>query len=318
MERRAPHFRAARHQQQRIEIALERRERLKRLAGKAERSARVETEAGDAGLAGIVADERTRSARKADYRKIGVTGMERGDDRTRRLERERTELGFGQAPRPGVEDLHRLGTRLDLRREMGDRRLDQEVDELPEAFRRPIGPELRRRLVGRAAAADHIGRDRPGRPGEADERRLGGKALLQAPHRLIDGRQPLDHRAEIEIVDLLGPGDRIEHRPLSFPEGDLLPERIGHDENVGKEDRRVEAVSADGLERHLLGKLGRVAEIEKAAGLLARLPVLGQIASGLAHQPDRRPVGRLALERLKESLRPWSGHVAHRIAFYKK
>ena len=41
------------------------------------------------------------------------------------------------------------------------------------------------------------------------------------------------------------------------------------DEDVGEQDRGVEAEAADRLQRHLGGKLRRVAEVEEGAGLRA-------------------------------------------------
>ena len=63
----------------------------------------------------------------------------------------------------------------------------------------------------------------------------------------------------------------LEPRPLALDELHLLPQRIGHHQDVGEQDRRIEAVAPDRLQRHLGRQLRRVAQVEEAAGL-ARAP----------------------------------------------
>ena len=65
------------------------------------------------------------------------------------------------------------------------------------------------------------------------------------------------------------------------------------DQDVGEQDRGVEAEAADRLQRHLLGEPRSVAEVEERARLFAGLPVFRQIAARLAHDPDRQRPDRL-------------------------
>ena len=71
---------------------------------------------------------------------------------------------------------------------------------------------------------------------------------------------------------------------------DAHPEDGQHD--VGEHHRRVDAVAADRLERHLGAELGLPDDLEQPVSL-ADLPVPRQRAPRLAHEPDRRPLDGL-------------------------
>jgi hypothetical protein len=91
-----------------------------------------------------------------------------------------------------------------------------------------------------------------------------------------------------ELAELRRIGQRLELRPFAFLEPDLLPQRIRHHQDVGEDDRRIELVAADRLQRDLDGFFRRVAEFEKGSRGGADGAILRQVAPGLAHQPDRR------------------------------
>ena len=71
---------------------------------------------------------------------------------------------------PGVEDLHRVGAGAQLLDQVARRHLDQDVDHAGERFAFAIRHQARGRLVGRAAPGHHVGRDRPRRAAEAEQR----------------------------------------------------------------------------------------------------------------------------------------------------
>jgi hypothetical protein len=81
-------------------------------------------------------------------------------------------------------------------------------------------------------------------------------------------------------------GDRVEARPLPALEPQALAERMGHEQDVGEQDRCVEAVATDGLERDFRGQRRVVAQVEERARLGAGGAVFGQVAACLAHEPD--------------------------------
>ena len=70
-----------------------------------------------------------------------------------------------------------------------------------------------------------------------------------------------------------------------------MPSTGRHD--VGEEHRRIDAVPAHGLQRHLRAQLRRARDLEERVPLADRA-VLGQRAPGLAHEPHGRALDRLA------------------------
>ena len=151
-----------------------------------------------------------------------------------------------------------------------------------------IGHHPRRRLVRRALARDHVGRDRPRRAAESDQRDVGREFAAYAAQRFIDRLELAEIGMARQRRHLLGRIQRIEPRAFAGLEAHRAAERVGDDENVGEDDRGVEIESADRLQRHLGGVFRREAQIEKAAGLGAQFAILRQIAAGLPHHPYRR------------------------------
>ena len=80
--------------------------------------------------------------------------------------------------------------------------------------------------------------------------------------------------------------DRGQARPLARHEAQILPQRVRDDQDVGKQDRPVEAETPDRLQRHLGGGRAVIDQIEEAALFRPQCPIFGKIAAGLAHQPD--------------------------------
>ncbi len=99
------------------------------------------------------------------------------------------------------------------------------------------------------------------------------------------------------------PGDL---RALALAEGDAEAHRLGHHQDVGEDDRGVELEALERLERDLGGQLGGVADVPEAV-LGAHLAVAGQVAAGLAHQPDGGAVDGAAFESGEETLALFHG-----------
>ena len=205
-----------------------------------------------------------------------------------RLDRPALEFARRQHAGPGIEDLQHVGAGLELAEQILDRILDQHVDDFSKRLGMAIGHHPRRRLVRRALARDHVGRNRPRRAAEADQRDLGCEFTLHAAQRFIDRLELAEIGVARQRRDLLRRIQRIEPRAFAGLEAHGAAERIGDHENIGEDDRGIEIETADRLQRHLGGILRREAEIEKAAGLGAQLAILRQIAAGLPHHPYRR------------------------------
>ena len=209
--------------------------------------------------------------------------------RLRRFDRPALEFARRQDAGPGVEDLQHVGAGLELSEQILDRVLDQNVDDLRERFRMAIGHHPRRRLVRRALARHHVGRDRPRRAAKTDQRDVRielAAARGAAPHR--PARACRSRRWRASVATLLRRVQRIEPRAFAGLEPHRAAERVGDHQNVREDDRGVELEAADRLQRDLGGVFRREAQIEKAAGLGAQFAIFRQIAAGLPHHPDRR------------------------------
>src|SRR5580693_2635345 len=165
-----------------------------------------------------------------------------------------------------------------------------------------VGEEARRRLIGRPAAGDHVARHRPWRAAEADQRSFLRQRAFHAVESLEYPCKPAPVGLAAELRQALGVADRVEARAVAAFKADALTQRVRQDENVGEQDRRVEAEPADRLKRRLNRQRGVIAKIEKCRGLLPKIAVFGQVAARLAHEPDRRRFLPLACKRGEEGL----------------
>src|SRR5690606_33327429 len=73
---------------------------------------------------------------------------------------------------------------------------------------------------------------------------------------------------------------------FAFGKTDRLSQSVRDDQNIGKQDRRIEIEPAQGLKGDFSRHRRCVAQIEKPTGLLADLAILAQIAARLAQEPD--------------------------------
>ena len=230
---------------------------------------------------------------------IGYGGsrcLDPGYDGASRQDAPAGELVFRQASSPAVEDLQHAGAGLHLAKQIVDRGLDQEIDEALERGGVAIGPEPRLR------PGPCCRRPRPCRSPRSTAPR---KSRSPARHPAAPApRGPGSHRpGQIGLAADVSRSSRARSLPFrtgssfgpfALDELDLLPKGIGHDQNVGEDDRRVEVEPAQGLERYFGGKLWIEAKIEEGAGLGPDLAIFREIAPGLAHQPDRRRIDGFA------------------------
>ena len=149
-------------------------------------------------------------------------------------------------------------------------------------------------LVGRAVTGDHVGRDCPGRAAKA-EQRLVGSERRSSPGSSVSStgarRSTTFSGRAAQPSGVIG----IELRTFPGLEANRLAQGIGDDEDVGKKDRGIELEPPQRLQRYFGSQFGRIAKIEKAAGLFPHRTIFGQIAAGLPHDPDRRTRSDAAL-----------------------
>src|SRR5205085_11790425 len=77
---------------------------------------------------------------------------------------------------------------------------------------------------------------------------------------------------------------------------------IRDNQNIRKQDCRIELKSPYGLKRDFGGQPRREAKLEKIARLLAQQPVFRQIPARLTHEPNRRRRAALPVQNVKQRL----------------
>ena len=203
-----------------------------------------------------------------------------------------------QRPHPAVEDLDRLGARPDLRGQRAQRDVREPVQQPAPGDRVAHHQRPRARLVLGGAALDEVAGERERAAREADQR----NAQLGAgeAHRLFQPRRVGGGLEWAQPAQIASRPHRLgDHRAHPGPDLDADADRLERGDDVGEEDRRVDAVTADRLQRHLGRQLGRVRDLHQRR-LLADRPVLGKRSPGLAHEPDRHVVGLFAAQRAQQ------------------
>ena len=210
---------------------------------------------------------------------------------------------------PGVEHHHRLSAGFDLRVQVVDHGARGHFQNVMHQVGAAVHHLLDLGVAVAALAFDHVAGQRERAAGEADQRH-------RAIQRLADFRHRVDHVAQMVMrIRRLQVADRpfLAQRPFklgAFALGEIQAEahRVGHREDVGEQNRRVQVVARQRLQRDFRRHRRRLAQIQEAAGAGARGAVLGQIAAGLAHQPGRRVFGRLPQQGAKKGIVFEGGH----------
>ncbi len=144
-----------------------------------------------------------------------------------------------------------------------------------------------------AAPLDEIGGERPGGAAEAEDGHAAVELAAYQAHGVEDVAQGLVDIGLAQAGDILAGAHRVrEGGAVPLHELQLGAHRLQRQQDVGEEDGGVDAQDVDRLDGHLGGELGGLAEGEEVH-LLADGAVFGEIAAGLAHQPDGAPLGRL-------------------------
>src|ERR1051326_2638005 len=113
----------------RVEIALHDHTPLQFLAGKAVRHRGVDADRIDTALCNVARIEEPGAARKADDGHRREAFFQPSDDLPRWLDDPPLEAALGQNPCPAIEELHDIGPRCDLCREIFDSSLSDQLDQ---------------------------------------------------------------------------------------------------------------------------------------------------------------------------------------------
>ena len=203
---------------------------------------------------------------------------------------------------PALEDLQHLGPGISLHLQIMGRGLNQYLKQGCNLVRLGIGvgTGLCTLALSDAArlAVQHIGRDRPGCSGKAD----------QCPARFklrSNQRQGLTHlfqgfpSAGRQVAHGLDRRQATQSWPFTSLEPDLLPQGSGNQQYVGKDDRGVKTEPTHRLQGRLSGFFRIQAEGNEIRCRRSQGPVFRQVAPGLTHEPDRRASARFSGENLQ-------------------
>jgi len=210
-------------------------------------------------------------------------------------------FGGPEQPRPGIEELDDLGAGLDLGVQVSDDHLGQSglqpAQHLGCGVHHALhGAEVLGALPFYEISGERERSAREAEHGYARSLELGAQRAddFEYERRRFPGIRnaklfDLAERANWLIDDGSGPKvDRHAHRGYRR-------------EDVGKEDHRFATDQLNRLQRHLDRALDIPTHIEKGHPL-THLAVLGQVAAGLPHQPDRRAIDRLSAAAPQQSL----------------
>ena len=248
---------AARDQRQRIEIALDGDAALHALADEGGLGGPVDADGIDAGRIDIGRQQRAGAAGKADdlrvrhsrlrtpstMRAVGSTDQ-RANSRGGSTPAQVSKICKASAPASNWPSRYSIEFSTSMSMIFA------------KASRMPIGHHPRRRLVRRALARDHVGRDRPRRAAEADQRDLRIELAAHAAQRLdTPARACAKSACAASDATFVRRIQRIEPRPFAGLEAHAAAERVGDHQDVGEDDRGIEAEPADRLQRDLGGEL---------------------------------------------------------------
>ena len=216
-----------------------------------------------------------------------------GEDARRVGLHELLVVGRRQRADPGVEELDHVGSRphlgLDVAGKGVRELLHQRVPGLRVGVHHPLDvQELAARLP-----LDQVPGDGERAAAEADHGLVGTQLAPHDRDGLEDERHRLLRLGHGQALDVCERADRpLDHRADVLDQLDVHAHAEQRQHDVGEHHGRVDVVTADRLQRHLRAELGLVADLEERVRL-PDLAVLRQRAPGLAHEPDRRALGRL-------------------------
>mmetsp|Transcript_9181 Transcript_9181/g.37705 ORF Transcript_9181/g.37705 Transcript_9181/m.37705 type:complete len:401 (+) Transcript_9181:787-1989(+) len=202
---------------------------------------------------------------------------------------------------PRLEDLDDLRAAVGLVHRIRSDRVGHRREEAVRERRVRVHHRLDAQRVPRRAALDRVGRERPRRADEADERRLALGLAAQVPERLAhEGelrRRVEARRGALEGRDArVGPERVADGGALGGHDVEVDAERGQHGENVREHDDAVHAEGAPALQRQLRRDLGRLGPHAEGV-VVGELAELGHVAARLPHEPHRRALRLLAARR---------------------
>ena len=230
-----------------------------------QRDAPVSANDAAARLANLAQD---RARADAEMDRWHVVGSERVEDAAGMGQDEFAVVAGIQRADPRVEYLDRVDAGFNLRDEV----VGHQIREQPAEAMPRVGRAVHQRLgLGEAVgvtAFDRIRGERERRSRKADERHPAAERFLDLPDGLKDMRQMLAWIESPQARDVGFVLDGIlDCRPFALDEIEPDSHGLEREQQVGKQDGRVDLDAADRLQRDLGGEIGRAAKLEQRVAL---------------------------------------------------
>ena len=132
----------------------------------------------------------------------------------------------------------------------------------------------------------------------APEKPISGKSSRKARRVCLIASKTILERTHVfylsQSLNVRSIPDWVVNRgAFAFGKLQVQSHRFNDEQNVGKDDCRIDTETFRGSGRHFCGQCGRFAEFEKLR-VRANFAVFRHVSAGLAHQPDGRVRNRLA------------------------
>ncbi len=191
-----------------------------------------------------------------------------------------------QATDPTIEELNGLGPGVDLGIEVQGHAAGDAAHHGVPGGGVAVHQALGGPVVAARSAFDRVGGQGERRAAEADQRHLGRQPGAGLPHGLDDELQAVHVFQFPQAINVGRRADGVAQHG-AFAAGEIQPQahRLENQQQVGEQDRRIDAQPLDRLDHHLRAQGGIFAQPEKT-DLRAQFAVLGQVAPGLPHEPD--------------------------------
>ena len=177
-------------------------------------------------------------------------------------------VAAGQHPAPGVKNHHRLRAGFDLRVEIQGDALRQLIQQRMQRLRLGVHHLFNHGEGLAAAALHHVRSQRPWTTGKTDQRHFAFQFAANGAHGVHYIAQLLLRIRDRQLVDVgFTFYRRGEARTFASFKVQPQPHGVRDGQDVRKEDRRVQRVTAQRLERHFAGQLGIFTQRHKVARL---------------------------------------------------
>ena len=206
----------------------------------------------------------------------------------------RLKCPIGQDPTPAVKDHHRLRAGQNLGVQVKGHRIGVHAEESVHQVAAAVEQFLDPPVVVRARALDHVACQGPWAARKSNQGHTTFEGVAYRGDRIKDVFEFV-HVGHVECCHTL----LIAHgffKSGTFPQGKAQTQAhgIGHGQDVTEQNRCIQRVALQWLQGDLGGVVDIGGQAHEAAGTRARGAILGQITTGLTHEPHGRVGGGLA------------------------